>query len=371
MGFPLRGTTSSSLLPAMTATLAPSAKGNRIVQQPTMADSTRYASVRCRLAGAACAVLALGGCGGPQSTLVQAGTGAAVIAELFWWMLGGAAFIWMLVIGLAIYATRVRPRPHNPRLATGLIIGGGVIFPTVVLAGLLTYGLMLIPELRAPAPADALRIAVSGERWWWRVRYQTPQGGAVELANEVRLPAGQRVALRLTSPDVIHSFWIPSLGGKVDMIPGRTTELVLEPTRTGVYRGACAEYCGTAHALMNFMVVVMEPDAFAAWLSQQAEDAATAATPAAARGHELFLANGCGACHTVRGSQADGVLGPDLTHVGGRLSLGAGVLGNEHQDFVRWIGRTGEVKPGVRMPSFHLLPEQELHAIASYLEGLQ
>ena len=355
----------------MTVTVAPGAKGNRIVQQYAMPESARYVSLRARLAGACGVVLPLGGCYGPQSTLVQAGTGAAVIAELFWWMLWGAAFIWVLVIGLAIYATRVRPRAHNPRLATGLIVGGGVIFPTVVLAGLLTYGLMLIPELRAPAPADALRIAVSGERWWWRVRYQTPQGGTVELANEIRLPVGQPVALHLTSPDVIHSFWVPSLGGKVDMIPGRTTELVLEPTRTGRFRGACAEYCGTAHALMNFVVVVMEPDDFAAWLARQGEDAGPATDPVAVRGQELFLANGCGACHAVRGTQADGVLGPDLTHVGSRLSLGADVLGNEPEDFVRWIGHTGAVKPGVRMPSFHLLAKDELHAIAAYLDGLQ
>lgn len=335
-----------------------------------MADSARSVIPRWRLAAAVGAVLALGACDGPQSALVQAGAGAAAIAELFWWMLAGAALIWALVVGLAVYATRVRRRPHNPRLASWLIVGGGVVFPTVVLAALLTYGLLLIPELRAPAAADGVRIAVSGERWWWRVRYDTPEGETVELANELRLPVGQRVALQLSSPDVIHAFWVPSLGGKVDMIPGRTTELVLEPTRTGRFRGACAEYCGTAHALMNFVVVVMEPDDFAAWLARQGEDAAPAATPAAARGQELFLANGCGACHAVRGTLADGVLGPDLTHVGSRLSLGADVLGNEPDDFVRWIGHTGAVKPGVRMPSFHLLAKDELRALAAYLDGL-
>src|SRR5690606_33365747 len=114
------------------------------------------------------------------------------------------------------------------------------------------------------------RIEVSGEQWWWRVRYRLPQGETVETANEIRLPAGERAEFILTSPDVIHSFWIPSLGGKVDMIPGRTTALVLQPVKPGIYRGACAEYCGTAHALMNFMVVVMKPDEFNRWLERQA-----------------------------------------------------------------------------------------------------
>ncbi len=315
--------------------------------------------------------LLLAGCDGPQSALVGAGRGAEAIAELFWWMLGGAVVVWLVVIGLAVYATRVRQHPHSPRLAAGLIVGGGAVVPTAVLGGLLVYGLQLIPQLRAPAPEGGLRIDVSGERWWWRVRYRTAEGASFELANELRLPVGRRVGLRLRSPDVIHSFWVPSLAGKVDMIPGRTTELALEPTRTGAFRGACAEFCGTAHALMNFQVVVMEADAFDVWLQHQNQDAAPAAGPIATRGHDLFLANGCGACHTVRGTQADGVIGPDLTHVGSRMTLGAGVLGNTRTDFVRWIGRTGEVKPGVRMPSFHLLAQNELQALATYLDGLQ
>lgn len=303
--------------------------------------------------------------------MVGAGTGSAAIAQLFWWMLSGATLIWLLVIGLAVYATRVRPGPHSHRMAVALIVGGGVLLPTVVLAALLIYGLTMIPQLRAPAAADSVRIAVSGERWWWRVRYRLPDGGEFETANEIRLPLGQRTALTLSSPDVIHALWVPSLGGKVDMIPGRTTELVLEPTRTGTFRGACAEYCGTSHAFMNFDVVVMQPEAFAQWMVQQARAASVSPGPEAARGSRLFLAHGCGACHTIRGSEADGVLGPDLTHVGSRQRLGAGVLGNEPEDFIRWIGRTGEVKPGVLMPSFHLLPEDELRAMATYLDGLQ
>jgi cytochrome c oxidase subunit II len=155
------------------------------------------------------------------------------------------------------------------------------------------------------------------------------------------------------------------------MIPGRRNRLALEPTRTGVFRGACAEYCGTSHALMSFYVVVQEKADFAAWLEQQQAPAQPPVQALAKRGHELFLANGCGACHTVRGTPADGVVGPDLTHVGSRVSLGAGILPNEPDAFSRWIARTEEVKPGVHMPAFGMLPAEDLQALAVFLEGLQ
>ena len=316
-------------------------------------------------------VLVLAGCGGIQSALEPAGSGAARIAELFWWLVGGAVIIWLAVIGLAVYATWARPEAHDRRAARWLIIGGGAVFPTVVLTVYLVYGLAMMPDLLRPAPEGSLRVAVAGERWWWRVRYPTPDGGEVELANEIRLPAGEPVEFILGSPDVIHSFWIPSLGGKMDMIPGRVTRLTLEPTEPGVYRGACAEYCGGPHAFMNFYAVVMEPDAFAAWLAHQAEPAQEPVTPLAEYGQEVFLANGCGACHAVRGTPADGTVGPDLTHVGSRVSLGAGILPNEPDDFYRWIAHPDSLKPQVNMPAFGMLPEEDLRALAAYLESLE
>jgi cytochrome c oxidase subunit 2 len=322
------------------------------------------------LAGAAGA-LWLAGCSGPQSALDPAGRGAERIAGLFWWMTAGGTVIWLVVVGLAVYALRVRPGPHDERKTTLLVIGGGAAFPTVVLAVLLSFGLAEMPGLLAPAPEGSLRIAVSGEQWWWRVRYQPPGGAPFELANEIRLPVGERVQFLLDSPDVIHSFWVPSLGGKMDMIPGRVTRLALEPTKTGTFRGACAEYCGGPHALMSFYVVVQEREEFARWLEHQRTPARPPAGALAARGRELFLANGCGACHTVRGIPADGVVGPDLTHVGSRVSLGAGILPNEPDDFLRWIARTDAVKPEVHMPAFGMLPPRELRALAAYLEGLE
>jgi len=319
------------------------------------------------------AALLLAGCSGPQSALDPAGRGAERIADLFWWMAVGAAIIWLAVVSLAVYAIHLEREPHSLRGARLLIIGGGVVVPTVVLAGLLAYGLALMPDLLTPAPEGSLKIAVSGEQWWWRVRYLTSGGNdvTVELANEIRLPVGERVEFHLESPDVIHSFWIPSLGGKIDMIPGRKNRLALEPTRTGVFRGACAEFCGTSHALMSFYVVVLEKADFAAWLAHQREPARAPAEPLAMQGQELFLANGCGACHTIRGTPADGVVGPDLTHVGSRLSLGAGILPNDPEAFLRWIAHTEDVKPEVHMPAFGMLPSEELRALAVYLDKLE
>lgn len=316
-------------------------------------------------------VLTLAGCAGEQSALDPAGRDAERIAGLFWWMTGGAVVVWIAVALLTVFAMRGRKSASEARQAKLLIIGGGVLVPTVVLAGLLVYGLAMLPELVARAPEGSLKIAVTGEQWWWRVRYQLPGGEEVVLANEIRLPVGEPVEFELDSPDVIHSFWIPSLGGKMDMIPGRRTRLALEPTRTGTFRGVCAEYCGASHALMAFHVVVMEREGFAQWLAQQRQPAPEPAEPIAAQGREHFLANGCSACHTIRGTNADGVVGPDLTHVGSRVSLGAGILPNESEAFVRWIAQTHKVKPGVTMPHFGMLPAEELRALATYLESLK
>jgi cytochrome c oxidase subunit 2 len=157
----------------------------------------------------------------------------------------------------------------------------------------------------------------------------------------------------------------------MDMIPGRVTYLALQPTNIGTYRGACAEYCGTSHALMNFYVEVMRKEDYSAWLAQQSQVSQPPVEPGAARGQALFLANGCNACHTVRGTLARGVIGPDLTHVGSRLSLAAGTMPNEPDSFQRWVAHTTEVKPAVNMPPFHMLPPEDLRALATYLEGLK
>lgn len=313
----------------------------------------------------------LTGCQGPLSTLATAGKDAEAIARLFWWMTAVAAILWAGVVTLALYAARGRRVRDAQRFATPLIAGGGVALPVVVLGMLLALGLPTLSQLVDAPRSDLLRIVVSGEQWWWRVRYVTPGGTQAELANEIRLPVGERVEVLLSSDNVIHSFWIPSISGKVDMIPGRTTRVSLEPTRTGTFRGTCAEYCGTSHALMAFSVVVLEKAAFESWLAEQSRPAHEPTSESAMRGRDLFLANGCGACHAIRGTSTAGVIGPDLTHVGSRLRLAAATIPNDVGHMVDWIAAPERLKPGALMPAFGMLGAEQLRAIAAYLITLR
>lgn len=305
------------------------------------------------------------------STLEAAGREAQQIAVLFWVMAAGAAVIWGAMVALALYAASERRARWTVASGYRLITIGGVLLPTVVLAALLAYGLPSLTQLLAAPATPDLSIAVAGEQWWWRVRYDDGLGAKADVANEIRVPAGARVSLSLTSDNVIHSFWIPSLAGKVDMIPGRTTRLSFEATRIGRYRGVCAEYCGASHALMGFTVEVMEPGAFAAWRAAQAADAAPPADAQAARGQELFTRHGCGACHTIRGTSARGAIGPDLTHVGSRPRLAAAALPNEAGAMAQWIAAPERAKPGVHMPGYRTLAAADLDALAAYLGGLR
>ena len=310
-------------------------------------------------------------CSGIQSALAPAGTEAARIAELFWWMTDGTVLVWGAVVAMAIYYGRSSGIEPNRRRDTLLIAGAGVAVPTVTLAVLLVFGLRMIPSLVARAPDGSLEVRVVGEQWWWRVQYLRPDGTSVELANEIALPVGEPVQFQLESDNVIHSFWVPSLGGKLDMIPGRVTYLTLHPTETGVFRGACAEYCGASHAFMNFFVRVLEEDEFRRWLDRQAAPAAPPGEPGPVRGGTVFVSAGCGACHTIRGTRARGSLGPDLTHVGSRLSLAAGILPNDPAAFLEWIGQADRLKPGAHMPRFDMLPAGDIRALAAYLDGLR
>jgi len=305
----------------------------------------------------------LGACSGVQSALDPGGHEAREVASLFWVMLAGAGVVWTTVLGLAVYATRIRPEPHREATGRRLILWGGVAFPTVVLAGLLVYGLSLMPKLREPG--EGLRIDVSGEQFWWRVTYRPKDGEPLASANEIAIPVGERVEFALTSPDVIHSFWIPSLGGKVDMIPGRENRLVLKAEKPGVYRGACTEFCGASHALMAFDVRALEKPAFEAWLK------AKAAPPAQARGQELFTLNGCGACHRVSGTAANGEVGPDLTRFGERMTVGAGLFPNTPENTARFIRETDTLKPRAKMPAYGWLSNADALEIATWLGSLR
>jgi len=304
-----------------------------------------------------------------QSALDHAGVGAESIAGLFWVMLIGGCLIWLIVVGLAVYAIVV-PGQHDQKRTRMLVIGGGAVFPTIVLTALLTYGLAMLPDLQRPAPEGSQVIEVAGVRWWWRIHYRMPDGNRVETANEIHLPVNEPVEFKLKSEDVIHAFWIPSLGGKVDMMPGRENRLKLHPTRVGVYRGVCAEYCGEAHTQMAFDVIVESREDYDEWLRQQASRAAAISDEVEA-GRKIFAGSGCGACHSIRGTSADGVVGPDLTHFGSRRSIGASMMPNNADNLTRWIAETHRVKPGVEMPAFETLADDELRALVRYLGGLQ
>lgn len=306
-------------------------------------------------------------CSGVQSALDPAGSEAVALLDLFWILLAGAVLIWAAQNGTFFLVAVVKRGPMPRRWAEALIIGGGVVFPTVGLGALLVHALPYLTELRPPLAEPTVR--VTGEKWWWRVDYLT-ENGEIASANEIRLPVGRRTEVSLGSDKVIHSFWIPSLAGKMDMFPGRETRLALEPLRTGTFRGQCAELCGTGHALMAFSAVAMEPEAYDDWIAREAATARPPADERARRGRQIFLSEGCGACHAIRGTPAEGTFGPDLTHVGGRLTIGAGTLPNTPEGFATWIAETHSVKPEVDMPEYGLLGPKALAALAHYLDGL-
>ncbi|MDP9917296.1 cytochrome c oxidase subunit 2 [Variovorax boronicumulans] len=308
----------------------------------------------------------------PQSALHPAGPVADTLLGVTGLLSAGAALILLGVMALLVAAVRRREGTPNVRL---WLVGGGVVFPGVVLAALFAYSEWHRPPWQPVPPKDALIVGVTGHMWWWEVRYREPATGAqVVTANEVRIPAGRPVYFGLTSADVIHSFWIPALGGKMDMLPGRVQHLRLQADRPGVWRGQCAEYCGEQHARMALHVVVQAPADFEAWLAAQARPAvqAQALAPTLARGREAFLANRCNACHTVRGVSETSRLGPDLTHIASRLYLGAGTLPNDADGRAAWVAHTQALKPGARMPSSHArIDDATLRAIADWLGHLE
>ncbi|MCA1439532.1 cytochrome c oxidase subunit II [Ensifer sp. IC4062] len=306
------------------------------------------------------------GCAGRQSALDPAGSEADATSFLFWILVSTGALIWLALVGLLVYAIRDRRRTWSEDAAGKLILWAGPVFSSAVLLGLLTYALWLMPALR-PTTHGVLRIEVTGTQFWWRVVYHKSGRPPAISANEIRLPVGEPVEFILRSDDVVHSFWMPSLGGKMDMIPGRTNTLPVLANREGVYRGACAEFCGTSHALMAFSAVAMMPDDFDRWLNIQSSPASGAAGP----GRDLFTRHGCGSCHRIDGTEARGLVGPDLSHIGGRETVAAGVLPNTEEMIARFIAEPEVLKPGTRMPSFAMLGSADIRAIARYLKGLR
>lgn len=308
-----------------------------------------------------------------------AGPQADAIALLTWALVAMFVAVTALVLATAAVAFwgSTRWRARIAREWTVIILGVGL--PVIVLTALLVWGLLLTRDLAPPDDPGALRLRVSGEQWWWRVTYldhapmdgRSSNGRPMQTANEIVIPTGRRIDIALVSPDVVHSFWVPRLSGKTDAIPGITNRIVFTATRTGTYRGYCAEYCGGPHAHMGLRVVAVPPGRYARWRAAQARDAATPVSPIARRGEGLFHGMGCGGCHAVRGTPAVARFGPDLTHVGSRGRIGGGLLANTPDNRARWISSTQHLKPGVHMPAYRQLARGDVEAIAAYLGGLR
>jgi cytochrome c oxidase subunit 2 len=314
------------------------------------------------------------------SVLAPAGVEAALLREMSGVLVAGAGAVFLLVTALTFWALRRRGRPV-PGTAWW-VVGGGIAWPVLTLTALLVYAGLRTTELQRAPVREPLVVAVTGRLWWWEVRYQDGSGRDVRLANELRLPVGRPVRIGLQSADVIHSFWVPALGGKVDLVPGRVNQLLVTPTQPGLQRGQCAEYCGQQHARMALHVVLVPGEQFEAWLQQQAAPAVPVPGTAGdalggdevnrlARGRRAFETQGCAACHSVRGVSDGARLGPDLTHVASRHALGAGVLPNGPGAARRWLTDVQQLKPGARMPSYAHLDAATLDALGAWLESLR
>ncbi|NYT44563.1 c-type cytochrome [Alcaligenaceae bacterium] len=308
---------------------------------------------------------------GVQSALHPHSEDAGRVAEITWVLFTGGAIIFVLVGILLAFALGGPMRMRVLLRRPVLIVAGGIIFPVVVLTALLIYTLTAESTMLKADTPPAARIEVVGEMWWWRVRYLDSEGLALfETANDIRMPAGVPVELVLKSDNVIHSFWVPNLAGKLDMVPGHVNRLRIQAQEPGLFRGQCAEYCGAQHAKMMFDVKVLSADGFQSWVASQREPAHEPADASLALGKQVFMQH-CVQCHTIRGTVATGTSGPDLTHVGSRLSLAAGVLPNNVGAMAGWIAGSQHIKPGNAMPSFNQLSGENLRAVAKYMESLQ
>jgi cytochrome c oxidase subunit 2 len=310
----------------------------------------------------------LAGCAGIQSALDPRGPVAGSLAQTWWVMLAGAGVIFVLVIVLALYAV-LRAPARRPTVGDNtFIVLGGVALPVVALSALLVYGAQ-VGEFARTVPANAVRVEVVGHQWWWEVRY--PDHPQAISANEIHIPVGVPVAISVSSADVIHSFWVPPLAGKIDALPNKWNQVWLQADEAGVFRGQCAEFCGGQHALMGLLVVAQPRAAFDDWLVRQQQPAAKPATPVQVRGLTAFAQAGCPACHTLRGAGAQGRTAPDLTHLAGRRTLAAGSLANTPENLARWLRENQTIKPGNGMPAFGQLDAATMRDLVGYLESLQ
>jgi cytochrome c oxidase subunit 2 len=292
-----------------------------------------------------------------------------VYRQVFWWTAG----IFILVEGLlltTIFKFRTREASNGPPEPvhgnTRLEVAWTVV-PVVILLFIAVPTIRTIFAVAAPAPPDAIRIKVTGQQWFWHFEY--PDLG-IRTANEMHVPVGRPVSVEITSADVIHSFWVPRIGGKRDAIPNHHNRQFFTVSKPGDYRGQCAEFCGASHALMRFDVIAEDEATFEKWAKHQKEPASPPHGPKAQKGAETFLTAGCIACHRIQGTPAQMTIGPDLTHVGSRLRIVSGLLDNTPANMARWIHNPQAVKPEARMPNLKLKDDQ-VDVLVAYLQSLK
>jgi cytochrome c oxidase subunit II len=335
---------------------------------------------KARWAAVLLPALVLTGCGEKQQdALAPRSHQAADIASLFWWMMGGAWIGLALVVGLLFLSWQRRNRRgigsdtegDKPGERTGwyVVVGLGIAMPIVVIATLFVISdIFVIKTTQAPSgKATRLTVQVIGHQFWWEVRYP---GTRAVTANEIHIPVRTPVRVEVTTDDVIHSFWVPRLNRKIDTIPDKTNAIELYADVPGRYRGECAEFCGLQHAHMGLYVFADSPAAFRRWLAAQSKPARPATAGLAAHGEQVFMNGRCSACHAIRGTAARGYVGPDLTHLQSRTTLGALTIRNRPSLLARWVVDSQSFKPGNQMPDMNLTGSQ-LRAVVAYLEGLK
>ncbi len=319
----------------------------------------------------------LTGCTGSPSMLTPYGEDAVLTASLTWLMFAIAGAV-LLVISALLWMTYRRSRgawdekefyTNDHKYLRNVLLGGGLL-PLVVL--MITMGLGIGVENATNVPnakaASAIEIEVIGHQWWWEVHYSNQK---FDTANEIHIPVGQPVTLRVTSADVIHSLWIPELHGKIDMIPGQTNTITLEADKAGTYRGQCAEYCGVQHAHMALFVIAESSTDFHAWLDDQNKSGVEPKVGSLEQtGEQVFLGSSCVYCHNIAGTNASGHVGPDLTHLASRVTIGSGLLPNTPGNLAGWIVNSQSVKPGNHMPPMDLNGDQ-VQALLAYLGSLK
>ena len=327
------------------------------------------------------AVLCFSSCGGIQNAVNPAGPQANNLSRLWWLMFTVSSAVFVLVMIAVLLSLRNRthsettpilepPQPQEQRRRNVVIsaVTVTVIILFVFLIASFSAGRSMTAEL---AHKNGIAIDVTGHQWWWEIRYNDVDASNIfTTANEIHIPVGVPVTFTLHGADVIHSFWVPNLAGKKDLIPGKVNSIWLQADKPGVYRGQCAEYCGLQHAQMAFWVIAESQEQFNAWKQNQTQTSVPAASDSQKRGQQVFLSSTCVMCHAINGTPAGSNIGPNLTHVGSRNTLAAATMANTREHLAQWIKDSQQIKPGNKMPQNNL-SDADLQSLIDYLQSLK